>query len=570
MTANTLKTRLLILAASGALAFSGCLGPAGLDGKTGPAGEDGVEGPEGPEGPAGPQGRPGPPGPAGAGGGGGGGGEVDFMIPPVGHDVEPLTDIAFGPAKVVPVLFPAQANLQWLDKVEGYDHPVAGEGSAATHFGHANGRCGGCHRDGGNNPDARELGEILLAAEFGPDTDIAPWKELTVRAAFDADYFYLQTSWRSERPRPGITDDLYQWSDDAWVQNSTPKIGDRKAEDLDDDQFFSKEDRLAIMLAPTDSGLYGYKNAEGEERAPFDNVGCFMACHSSKRGMPEMPSAEELADHPYLGTAGLNAASVGHYLLTTRDEDDQANPDGAWASIDANYDPSAALSAGQFLDLWQYRGGRTAPMYGASNQHILENIKESTQGDDYWFSQNIDSQPEEAAELYYDSDTHTWRDGNGDEADVSQYAWMYDISKTGFHALPAGAVDPEDKEISTAWAIANPLITQGPDRNAIPLEQDLIQEGDMLPRYVLRYGTEISGDINTFSIWHPMTSTYTVIFRSPLEGSESDRDYTGLLNGDSVTAGFGLFDDHAVGRYHYVSFPMKIGVDGDIIARDNR
>ena len=561
-------TLLITAVAAVALVTAGCLGPAGDDGLDGPAGEEGPAGPEGPEGPEGPAGPSGPAGPPGD--GGGAASMIDFMIPPEGHDVEPLGQVDFGPTSTVTTFFPGQANLQWLSEdVEDYDHPVAGDGSAESHAGgHLPTACANCH-DGDGTAGPRELGESLVNAEKGVDGK-SGWVDVDINAAFDDDYLYLQASWASQQPRPGITHQSFQYIEGDWEQNTNPKDSElNDPDDLGDDEFFDYEDRFAVMMAPEGADIHAF----GDEGPTFDEAGCFAACHSGLRNMPELPTAEEVQQNDYLGDDGLGRSDIRHYLLGTRDAEDRYDADGAWASIDGDYDAQADRDAENFLDLWQYRGARSAAMYGASNDYVMEYRHSGEGGDNYWFNQDPSDQADDADELSYDSDAHVWRNSDGDEVDVADYAWMYDVSKTGFHAIPAGAIDPETKSITSAWAGVYPLITQGPERNAVPLDASVIPEGAMLTRRVLRYGTDVRGDTNAFSIWQPLTNTYTVIFRSPIDGSaDSDLDLTGLHDGDSVTAGFAVFDDHSSNRFHHVSLEKTIGTeDGvDIRARDNR
>lgn len=492
---------------------------------------------------------------------------VDFMTPPVGHDVEPLGDIQFGPAKRVTTFFPAQANLQWLSAdIEDYDHPVAGEGTTTTHPGGAlTAGCADCHVETDAAPHPRQLGERLVETSAGV-ADKRPWIDVDLRAAFDDDYLYLQASWKNDRPRPGITHQSFQFLDGQWQQNTTGKDNQRQGtEDLGEDEFFDYEDRFAVMLAPEGEGIRAF----GDEGPSFDEIGCAVGCHASMRNMPELPDAEEVAAHPYLGDEGLGENDIRHYLLHTRDAEDRYRPDGAWASIGADFDAEAQRDAGNHLDLWQYRGARSAPMYGASNDYVMEYRHSGAGGDNYWFNQDPSAQADDADQLSYDSDDHLWRNAGGDAVDVADYAWMYDIAETGFHALPAEAIDDESREISAQWAQKYPLITQGPDRNALPLQEELIGDGELITRRALRYATDTRGRTHAFSRWHSLTNTYTVIFRSPLEGAASDLDHSILQEGRNLTIAVAIFDDHSSNRFHHISFPLTVGPgdDADLRAR---
>ncbi|MFU8804843.1 MAG: ethylbenzene dehydrogenase-related protein [Bradymonadaceae bacterium] len=326
---------------------------------------------------------------------------------------------------------------------------------------------------------------------------------------------------------------------------------------------------MGIMLAPAGAGITAFGGGEG---GSFDEIGCFAGCHSGMVNQPYAPTADTITSHPYFGDDGLGEDEILHYLLDTRHEGDRRNPDGAWASIDGTYSSEASLAAGNFLDLLQFRAARSAPMYGASNDYILQFRMSGKGGRNYWFSNSPASQGDDADELTYDEAAHVWRDAEGAAISFSAYSWMYDESKTGFHALPAEALDSSTGDFTLAWSEVAPLIIQGPERNAVPLDQSVIEEGDFLPRRLLQYGTETRGRTNTFSMWQPHTQTWDVTFRRPLSGSASDLDLSSILDGGTITMAFGVFDDHSVNRYHHVSFPVSVGTaEGvDVRAVDNR
>lgn len=549
---------LLLLIGMVAAAFAGAEGP---QGPQGPQEPQGVQGPKAETGATGPQGSQGGPGPTAA-------GALDYSNPPAGHPVTPLPDLDWGPASTVIAFFPAQANLQWLAGVDGYNHPVGGEDSLAVHPGAAAVRggqaCATCHM---TTVDEKELGETLVATAAGvPGKE--PWKEATVRAAFDDDNLYLQASWDTQQPRPGITHGTFQWSGGAWSRVTNTRTESRSTPaDLGEEEFFSYEDRFAVQLSPNGDDIFAF----GDSGPTFNEVGCFAACHSSMRDMPEAPSSEEVRAHPYLGDTGSGQSDLRHYLLGTRTSQDGA--DGNWGDIAKDYNQDADLAAGAYIDLWQFRGARSAPMFGASNDFILDYRFSGEGGDNSWFNQDpSEPQPAVAASMYYDAESQTWRDRDGAVVPVTSVSWMYDKSVTGFHAVPATAVDQETKELRLDWTLAYPLITQGPDRNAVPLRQDAIQEGDLLPRRVLRFATGVRGRTHAFSHWSPLSNTWTVTFRRPLAGAASDLDLSSIKTDGLLTMAFGIFDNYATSRYHFVTFPVSVGADpdADIWAQDNR
>ncbi|MBI2916731.1 MAG: hypothetical protein HYY01_01950 [Chloroflexi bacterium] len=542
---------------AGLAGAAGATGPAGAAGAAGPAGAAGVAGPAGPQGPAGLRGPAGPT-------------ALDLTEPPLGHDVDALVGLNWGPATTLTAFFPAHANLQWLAGVTGYNQPAGGEGSRATHPGASAVRtgaaCTSCH-DGSTAGAEKELGASLVATAKGV-AGKKPWKEITLRAAFDEENLYLQASWDTQQPRPGLTHDTFQWSNGAWsrvTKNRTETTS--KPGDLGADEFYSYEDRFAVMMAPRGADIRAFGTTGGT----FDQVGCFVACHSSLRAMPAAPSSADVKAHPYLGDAGIKQSDLRHYLLRTRDRQDGA--DGNWGDIGTGYNQAADLAAGKFLDLWQFRAARSARMFGASNDFVLDYRNSGKGGDNYWFDQDpAVAQPDTCKRAYYDATGQVWRDRDGSVVGVATCRWMYDKSLTGFHAIPGGAVAKDDKEWALDWTLAYPLITQGPERNAVPLNMAVIKEGNLLPRQALRYGTNVRGRTSAFSRWSPLTNNWTVTFRRPLAGAASDLDLTSIKTGGLLTMGFSVFDNYSTGRYHFITFPVTVGKDpsATIWAQDNR
>ncbi len=496
---------------------------------------------------------------------------VDWRTPHPDHPTDSLASITAGPIKQVTAFFPAKANLQWLAAdIEDYDHPVAGEGSTTTHPGGAlTEPCANCHADDGIAPHPRELGQRLVEASDDA-ADKRPYVDVDLRAAFDEQYLYLQASWTSDRPRPGVTHQHFQFDGDHWARDVTAKEGDTTdVDDLDDGALFDYEDRLAVMFAPQGQGIHAFGDDDGPS---FDDIGCAVGCHASMRNMPNKPDAQEVADHPYLGDEGLGNDDIRHYLLDTRHADDRRDPDGAWAAIDADFDAAQRRDDGRFLDLWQYRGGRSAAMYGASNDYVMDYRFSGVTGHNYWFNQDPSSQPEDAQDLVFDDDDHRWLDTQGEPVDVSDYAWMYDAHITGFHALPDHAVDDDHRDIQATWSARTPLIAEGPDRNAVPLDDEVLDEGDLLTRRVLRHAAGTRARVDAFSHWQPLTQRYTLTLRRSLDPADGDHDLRPILDGHPITAAFAVFDDHSSNRYHHITFPLSIGPDddADLQARDLR
>jgi len=523
-------------------------------------------------------------------------GGVDYTTPAAGHFVSPLSSsINWGPIKNIRAFFPAQANLQWLSGVAGYTDPVGGSGTMAAHPGASSvqfgtGDCRSCHESNLNN------GTFAANLVNGPKGIVGkdPYKDLEIQAAFDSNYLYVKVAWESQNSRPGVTHQIYQYRGGTWygdTKNKTSAINE--VSQLTANQFFSYEDRLALQIAPTTLGEN--IKAFGNAGMNFTQGGCFVACHSSMREMTKEPTSTEIQADPWLGAAGLNVSDLRHYLLHTRGVNAFADADatGNWQTTVSGYNQAqqtADMNNGKFIDLIQYRAARSAAMYGNSNDIILEyrnsGIANTNKGDNYWFNQNpAAAQPANVNQLWYDVSDHQWKDSASTIVNVGDYRWMYDSLITGFNALPADALDTTLREMKYNWTVKFPLITRGPDRNAVPLDMSKINEGDFLPKQPLREGTGIRGAVDAFSEWDSTSNKWTVIIRRPLNKtgkcdhgnfgtycSDHDLRLEDLQSGgQGITIGMGIFDWYASNRYHYVTFPyhLQASATADIIAVDN-
>ncbi len=522
---------------------------------------------------------------------------VDYTNPAPGHFVSPLAGgIVWGPVTTIRAFYPAQASLQWLSAVPGHTSPIGGAGSLATHgtfpastVSGGTMDCKACHASG---LAAGTFADDLVNTAAGiPGKN--PYKDIDVQAAFDSTYLYIKTSWLTQRPRPGITHQASKYNGTTWTDFTKDKNSQRNTvAQLGPDEYYSKEDRGMLMLVPTTVG--SQLKAFGNQGVSFNQAGCFIACHSSMDDMPEEPALAAIQADPWLGTGGLNAAQVRHYLLHTRAVSafTDANPSGNWQTNTSGYNLAqriADFQNGKFLDLWVLRGARSAPMYQATSNSVLEfrhdGLAQTNQGDNPWFDQNpATAQPPNWNQLWYDVAVHQWKDSANAVVSVASYRWMYDSLITGYHAFPANAVNPITGEYNYAWTVKYPLITRGPDRNAVPLNITKINVGEILPRNVHREATGMRGSLNTFSSWDSTSGRWTTIFRRKLNTAvagdhgnygtwSSDHKITIadlLSSGQGLTVAFGVMDDHTIDRFHHVTFGYSIKQSGaDILAYYN-
>ncbi len=512
---------------------------------------------------------------------------VDYTNPAPGHFVTPLASgITWGPVTTLKAFYPAQANLQWLAAVPSYTHPVGGTGSMQTHPGASSVsggtlNCKSCHATGlANGTFATNL--VNTPAGI---TGKVPYKQIDIQSAFDSTYLYIKASWQTQRPRPGITHQAYRYIDGVWTDFTKDKNSQQNTvAQLGTNEYYSKEDRMMVMLVPTTVG--SQLKAFGNQGVSFNEAGCFIACHSSMDDMPQEPTLTTIQADPWLGTTGLNAAQVRHYLLQTRAVSafTDANASGNWQTNTSGYNlaqRTADFQNGKFLNLWVLRGARSAPMYQATSNSVLEfrhdGLANTNQGANPWFDQNpATAQPANWNQLWYDAAVHQWKDAANAVVSVASYRWMYDSLRTGFHAFPANAVNTTAGELSYAWTVKYPLITRGPDRNAVPFNINKINVGDILPRNVHREATGIRGSLNTFSKWDSTSGKWTVTFRRKLNTAvagdhgaygtwSSDHKITVadlLSSGQGLTVAFGVMDDHTIDRFHHITFGYTLKQSG--------
>jgi hypothetical protein len=390
---------------------------------------------------------------------------------------------------------------------------VAGwEGPPTDHY--QSGGCVACH--GGLEQDVTAFGESLanreFAGEFGPGYKPG-YVDVNVRAAYDDDYFYIRMEWESERP--GITHDLFRFNGEEWESWSGPKPHVDRPGDYED-QIPSYEDRISFNLADGEIPAYDGANAN------FGAVGCYIGCHDGQREMPADVPADEVQAHPYFGEDGIDVEDIRKYLLSSRNLDESDQP-GAWDAVKSEDELDDLFHNGQFLDMWMWRASRGGPMGYADDAYILE-YRHGDEGTSLFFSQS------------------------------PPFDYMYDADVTGFHAIPEDEFEEHILDF--------PLI---PGENAVEFDPDMeFQEGDIMPRRVLREPEGSAGDILANSWWE--NGRWIVEMRRELNTGNPD-DHA-LVAGRTYQIGLAVFDDHVSNRYHHVSFPVTLGIgtEADIVA----
>jgi hypothetical protein len=406
------------------------------------------------------------------------------------------THLNWGDRVLVDAFFPGQRSWQWMVGEEiaptgirvhpGWNGPGRAVGMACLH----------CHRG-----EERQLGAALVMSDPAPIPGKVGHKEVAVQAAYDAENFYLKVQWQSDRP--GITHETYRFDGHNWIPNSR-----NKPAQLAPDEHFSYEDRFGVLIAE--------RNIRADPALPtsigFEKVGCWMTCHNNMRHMPYHP--DRAGAQEFIGQD-----DVRKYLLSTRNGE---KPKSAAEIAQMRAD-------GEFIDLWQFRAARGAPVQKGSDDFVLEYRNADIGG----------------LQMFFDQMPNDMR-------------WMYDRAVVGFNAIPMSEYEERLAE--------TPLIIEGPHRNAVPYDPHAgFAPGDILPRRVLRYPTGNRADLTTYSEWRD--GVWTVIFQRALvtantQGPGATDKALDMASGTVYTLGFGVFDDYTTSRRHFVTFPITLGNQG--------
>jgi hypothetical protein len=393
------------------------------------------------------------------------------------------------PAQTITVFFPGQASWEFLTSAK---HPGSQQILGGT-------ACLACHTGTEKTLGAR----LVKAGALEPEPIIGKRGsvDVSVRAAFDDQYIYFRFEWAAAQP--GASHELWRWDGTRWVAWGGPKPEATRAGIPP-----SYEDRLALMF--TDRNVQA---ADGV-RTGFNQVGCFMACHTSMRYMPADVVGDRVRNHPYFGTTGLNATDMRHYLLLTRTAIDET---GGWDKVKTRAEIDRLKAEGSFLDLWQWRAYRSSPVGYAGDDYVLE---------------------------YRLSDA-----GRSTFTTPARASFMYDQSKTGFRAIPESRFSELRAQL--------PLVE---GQNAVPLDAAArFAAGDLLPRNVLRLPAGSSADILANGSWG--NGRWVVELRRKLvTGNPDDKPFK---PGRVYRFGMSLFDDNVTARWHFVSFVQTLGLGAE-------
>jgi hypothetical protein len=393
------------------------------------------------------------------------------------------------PSRAVELFYPGQSSLEWLRSREHRGARQVTQGLS----------CVTCHEG-----QEAEMGEAIVTGgrlEPDPLDGKVGAIEVTFQAAYDDNNLYMRFQWPTQFDRPGRYHAYRRFDGENWVSYGSHRASSAVRSGEQPPLY---EDRLAIIV---DDG-----SVEN-----FATQGCWLACHTGMRDMPDEPTSDEVRAHPMLGVE-LGRSDVRKYLPNSRN--DPAMP--AWDDTKSEEEIAELMQLGEFVDLMQWRGHRSNPVGMADDGFVLQ-YRLFDEGKNP-FSSNIDSE-------------------------TSAPKYMFDEAKVGLKSLTEGDID----DLSKPYAIIR-------EENAVPFDPDAgWSEGDILPGIVVsREDATGSAADNSMVTGTWENSVWTVTWTRPLDtGNPDDK---ALSEGNVYNIGLAVHDDNVTTRFHFVSFPLTLGI----------
>ncbi|TFH87834.1 cytochrome C [Billgrantia azerbaijanica] len=215
------------------------------------------------------------------------------------------------PATDLTLFLPGQASIEWIQ--DGSEHG----GGRAVKFGD---RCIWCHQG-----EEADIGALAVAGEKIETFDLGDKRghvPMSVKAAFDDEYLYMQFQWEAGEHAP------------------LPFADGGK---LDPDNPF----KLTVSLSDERVGL-------------ADQAGCWASCHHDSRHMPDAPEADALAANG-LGERLDLSDGVTKYIAESRTDIEVRGRRGAarggWDKLKEEQEIQELLDGGVYVNLARYKSG---------------------------------------------------------------------------------------------------------------------------------------------------------------------------------------------------------------------
>jgi hypothetical protein len=322
---------------------------------------------------------------------------------------------------------------------------------------------------------------------------------LQVRAAYDGRNIYFRYRWPAREPQ--IYHDMLRYEGGKWV-----RIG-RSVPGPQPQGIY--EDRVTMLV---DDGSV----------PEFEKYGGYIAVGDRMRFFTGEATKKEVEAHPYLG-AKRNQTEVGKHLPETRS--DIAD----WRSVIPEDKLAAQRKAGYFLDLWHWRAHRSNPIDASDDQVIAEaRYGDAGKGP---FTDNWDAKSERPR-LMFDPVKAGGR---------SALRWEdLQARKLGFDDLYYLREDQSKPfDPSHAW-----------------------KDGDVIPQRLLRSGDGSHADIKVHGKGRWKDGYWDVTLVRAMDTGNA-LDDKAFKDRGVYTVAFAVHRDTYGSRWHYVSMPVRLGLNRD-------
>jgi hypothetical protein len=333
-----------------------------------------------------------------------------------------------------------------------------------------------------------------------PDWGAPLTKPLRIQVAYNDEDIVFRARFPADRP--GIHHDYLVFEGGRWVRYGESPIGRQR--------LGLYEDRFTFHVS--DGAVRG-----------FANQGCWVACHADLRNpfMYAAPTADQVKANAYYRDV-IRQTDTRKYVLESRRTDRWW--DVRWDQITAaDADRIAALKrAGVLLDQWHWRAVRGGPIGVADDMYVLD---------------------------YRHGDAGTSAFATNWDADAAQPRFMFDPERAGYAALRFEDVVEGRVSLDQAYYL-------GPDTMTAFDPELPWQEGDAIPRVFSRAPAGSRGVIAARATW--ADGWWTVEMRRALDtGHPDDKAFQEFRVYDLA---FAFFTDATGNRFHYVTFPIALGL----------
>lgn len=320
---------------------------------------------------------------------------------------------------------------------------------------------------------------------------------LQVKTAYDGKNIYFRYRWPAREPR--IYHDMLKYEGGKWLRIGASVPGPQPQHIY--------EDRVTMLV---DDGSV----------PEFEKYGGYITIGDRMRFFTREASKKEVQAHPYLGVAKKQEEVRKHLPETRTDIAD-------WRSVVPEDKLAAQRKAGYFLDLWHWRAHRSNPI-GASDDELIAEGRFGDKGKGPF--------------------TNNW------DAKLSRPQLMFDPAKSG------GRVALRWEDLAARKLGFDDLYYLREDQ-AKPFDPDHAwKDGDVIPQRLLRAGDDSHADIKVHGNARWKDGFWDVTLVRAMDTGHPLDDKV-FMDQRVYTVAFAVHRDATGSRWHYVSLPVRVGLE---------